>query len=188
MKERKSLVAHILSGLYKLSGWKVVGVKPQNEKKYVIVVAPHTSNWDFFVGWGARNVIGFYPNFLAKNSLFKIPLVGWFLKRLGGIPVDRSKKTNMVDQVVALFNELNEFIMTITPEGTRSYVSEWKTGFYRIADKAKVPIVKVGFDYETKTVFMDEPFYTSGKMEAEIELIKGFFRKFKGKNPENGVK
>ena len=89
---KKPLVSRILGGLYKLSGWKVSGVKP-DLKKYLIIVAPHTSNWDFFVGWGARNVIGFRPNFLAKKELFKIPFVGWFLKFIGGVPVDRKKKT-----------------------------------------------------------------------------------------------
>ena len=182
-----SVAATILGGLYKLSGWKVDGTKPALSK-YVIIVAPHTSNWDFFVGWGARNVNGFRPNFLAKNSLFKIPFIGWFLKFIGGVPVDRSKKTNMVDQVVQLYQEQEAFIMTITPEGTRSYAPEWKTGFYRIAHQAKVPIVKIGFDYRTKTVFIDKPFYTSGDMEAEIEEIKGYFRQFQGRNPEDGVK
>ena len=182
-----SIAASILGGLYKLSGWKVDGTKP-DLTKYVIIVAPHTSNWDFFVGWGARNVIGFRPNFLAKDSLFKIPFIGWFLKFIGGVPVDRSKKTNMVDQVVQLYQEKEDFIMTITPEGTRSYAPEWKTGFYRIAHKAQVPIVKIGFDYRTKTVFIDKPFYTSGDLASEMEEMKDYFRKFQGKNPEDGVK
>ncbi len=182
-----SISSKILGAFYRASGWKIDGVKP-NLSKYVIIVAPHTSNWDFFVGWGARNVIGFRPNFLAKKSLFKIPFVGWFLKFIGGFPVDRSRKTNLVDQVVQLYKEQDSFIMTITPEGTRSYSPNWKTGFYRIAVQSGVPIVKIGFDYRTKTVFIDEPFYPSGEMEREIEEIKDYFRPFQGKNPEDGVK
>ena len=181
------MISFILGGLYKLFGWKVVGTKP-NLKKYVIIVAPHTSNWDFFVGWGARNVIGFRPNFLAKNSLFKIPLIGWFLKFIGGVPVDRSKHTNLVDQVVKLYKEREAFIMTITPEGTRSYSPKWKTGFYRIAHQAEVPIVKIGFDYPSKTVYLDEPFYPSGDLEGEMQLLKDHFKQFTGKNPEDGVR
>ena len=184
------MVRWILGGFYKLFGWKVNGRKP-DLKKYVIIVAPHTSNWDFFVGWGARNVIGFKPNFLAKRELFKIPFVGWFLKFIGGVPVDRrdpKKSKNLVEQVVALYKELDEFIMTITPEGTRSYAPQWKTGFYRIAYQAGVPIVNIAFDYPSKTVFIDKPFYPTGDMDNEIELIKNYFRQFKGKNPENGVK
>lgn len=160
-------------------------------KKYVIVVAPHTSNWDFFIGWGARNVIGFYPNFLAKRELFKIPIVGWFLSFIGGVPVDRKsrqKKVNLVDQVVELYRTKEEFIMTITPEGTRSYSPNWKTGFYRIAKRANVPIVKIAFDYPTKTVHIEEPFYLSGDMDKEIEEIKDYYRQFTGKNPEMGVR
>ncbi|SNS77268.1 1-acyl-sn-glycerol-3-phosphate acyltransferases [Ekhidna lutea] len=184
------MIRFILGGLYKLSGWKIDGKKP-DLKKYVIIVAPHTSNWDFFVGWGARNVIGFRPNFLGKKELFQIPVVGWFLSFIGGVPVDRKSKkksTQLVQQVVDLYKEREEFIMTITPEGTRSYSPKWKTGFYRIAVQAEVPIVKIGFDYGTKTVFVDEPFYPSGDMEREMEEIKDYFRQFKGKNPEDGVK
>lgn len=184
------MIKWLLKSFYKLFGWKVQGQKPE-VKKYVIIVAPHTSNWDFFVGWGARNVIGFYPNFLAKRELFKIPLVGWFLSSIGGVPVDRKNKrksTQLVQQVVDLYKEREEFIMTITPEGTRSYSPKWKTGFYRIAVEAGVPIVKIGFDYATKTVFVDEPFYPSGDMDKEMEEIKDYFRQFRGKNPEDGVK
>jgi len=184
------MIKAILAGGFKLFGWKVDGVKP-DLKKYVIIVAPHTSNWDFFVGWSARNLIGFRPNFLAKRELFNIPLVGWFLANIGGVAVDRKDKrkaTALVDQVVELYKERDEFIMTITPEGTRSYAPKWKTGFYRIATQANVPIVKIGFDYASKTVFIDEPYYPTGDMDREIEEIKDYFRKFKGKNPENGVK
>lgn len=163
------------------------GKKPDLDK-YVIIVAPHTSNWDFFVGWGARNVIGFRPNFLAKNSLFKIPLVGSFLSFIGGVPVNRSKATKLVDQVARIYEEKSHFIMTITPEGTRSYSPKWKTGFYRIAEKAKVPIVKIGFDYNTKTVFVDKPHYVRGEMDKEITEMKDYFRPMLGRNPENGIK
>ncbi|MEM6830537.1 MAG: 1-acyl-sn-glycerol-3-phosphate acyltransferase [Bacteroidota bacterium] len=177
----------ILGGLFKLFGWKVVGDKP-NLDKYVIIIAPHTSNWDFFVGWTARNVIGFQPNFLAKKELFNIPFVGWFLKFIGGVPVDRKKKTKLVDEVVAIYSRKDKFIMTITPEGTRSYNAEWKTGFYRIAHGAQVPIVKIAFDYPSKTVHIDEPFYTSGDLQKEVEIIKSYYKQFTGKHPEMGVK
>ena len=184
MNTEQSLASKVLGSLFKLSGWKINGKKP-DLKKYVIIVAHHTSNWDFFVGWGARNIIGFRPDFLAKKELFKIPLVGCFLSSIGGVAVDRSKKTNLVEEVVELYREKDEFIMTITPEGTRSYSPKWKTGFYRIAAQANVPIVKIGLDYASKTVFVDKPFYPSGDMENEMEEIKDYFRQFTGKNPEN---
>lgn len=171
---------------FDLFGWKVQGKKPEL-KKYVIVVAPHTSNWDFFVGLAARNIVGLKSNFLAKKSLFDTPIVGWVLRQLGGHPVDRSRNTNMVDQVVALFDAHEEFVMTLTPEGTRSYNPNWKTGFYRIAHQAGVPIVLVGFDYEHKVVEFKEPFYPSGDIEPEIEQIKAYYRTIKGRHPEKGV-
>lgn len=183
MEEKTTLVRKILGGAFKLAGWKVKGQKP-NLSKYVIVIAPHTSNWDFFVGWGARNVIGFRPNFLAKKELFQIPLVGWFLKNIGGVAVDRgNRKVKLVDQVVQVFKEKDEFIMTITPEGTRSYSPRWKTGFYRIAHQAGVPIIKIGFDYPTKTVHIDEPYYPGGDMDKELPEIQQYFKDFKGKHP-----
>ena len=175
------------SWLYKLFGWKVEGVKP-DLAKYVIIVAPHTSNYDFFVGYGGKYLIGFHPNFLGKKELFKIPILGWFLRSIGGHPVDRSKKTNLVDQIVDLYKKNDNFIMTITPEGTRSYSPEWKTGFYRIAMKAKIPIVKVALDYATKTLSIAEPFYPSGDMEREIAEIQKYYKQFRGKYPEKEVK
>ncbi len=173
--------------LYWLWGWKIEGKAP-DLKKYLLIVAPHTSSWDFPVGYIAKELLEFKPHFLAKKSLFKIPLVGWFLKISRGHPVDRNRNMNLVDQVVMYFNTLDEFIMTITPEGTRAYAPQWKTGFYRIAEKANVPMVLVGFDYSTKTVILSEPIYTQGNMDEEIETIKDFFRPIKGKHPDQGVR
>ena len=106
---------------------------------------------------------------------------------MGGEPVDRSKKTKIVDQVVQKFEERDQFVMAITPEGTRAYSPEWKTGFYQIAVKAKVPIVLVGFDFGRKVVEIREPLHPSGNVDDDIELMKNFFRPMKGKNPELGV-
>ncbi len=174
---------------FKLAGWKVEGGPPEDVKKYVIVVAPHTSNWDFFVGLPIKYMYPWFkPRFMAKNSLFKIPIVGWFFKSIGGYAVDRSKKTNLVDQVVEVFEKNERFIMTITPEGTRSYVPKWKTGFYFVALKAKVPILLTGFDYPNKTVWMTEWLHPSGDVDEDIEKMQAYFRNIKGKNPELGVR
>lgn len=172
---------------FKLFGWRIVGKKP-DLKKYVVIVAPHTSNIDFFVGVAARSIMELKSDFLAKKSLFDIPLVGWFLRWLGGHPVDRSKKMKMVDLVVELFEKHEEFVVTVTPEGTRSYNPDWKTGFYRIAHRAAVPIVMVGFDYEHKVVEFKDPFHTTGDMEKDIAHIKSYYRSIKGKHPEKGVR
>jgi 1-acyl-sn-glycerol-3-phosphate acyltransferase len=170
-----------------LFGWKVKGLPPK-DKKYVLIVAPHTSNWDFFVGLAAKHIVYLKSHFLAKDSLFKIPIVSHFLRSIGGYPVNRSKKTNLVDQVVELYQTHEEFVVTITPEGTRSYNPNWKTGFYRIAEKAGVPILMVGFDYDHKTVEFRDLFYLTGDMEKDLESIKSYYRSIKGRHPEKGVK
>lgn len=171
---------------FRLFGWKIEGNKPDLDK-YVIVVAPHTSNYDFFVGLAARHIVGLNSHFLAKKSLFDAPVFGWFMRAIGGHPVDRSRKLNMVDQVVELFDKHKKFVMTVTPEGTRSYSPDWKTGFYHIADKAEVPIVLVGFDYRRKVVSFKEPFYVTGNKEKDIEMMKDYYRKIPGKYPEKGI-
>lgn len=172
---------------FKLFGWKIKGKKAEL-KKYVVIVAPHTSNMDFLVGMAAKSILRLKSDFLAKKSLFRIPLFGAFLRSVGGHPVDRTKKMNMVDQVVRLFERNDELVMTVTPEGTRSYNSNWKTGFYRIAHQAGVPIVMVGFDYEHKVVEFREPFYTTGNVDEDMEYFKAYFRTLKGKHPEKGVR
>ncbi|MCB9262466.1 MAG: 1-acyl-sn-glycerol-3-phosphate acyltransferase [Flavobacteriales bacterium] len=172
--------------IFKQLGWKVAGRLPVNHKKYVLVVAPHTSNWDFFVGLGARATFNFWPQYAAKSDLFFWPL-GWILKRLGGYPVVRSKNTNFVQSFADIFKKEKEFILTITPEGTRSYNPDWKTGFYYIAKEANVPIVPVAFDYKTKTVTMREPMNTDMSVEETIDELKKWYSHFQGKNPQNGV-
>lgn len=156
-------------------------------KKCVIAVAPHTSNWDFAVGYCVKHIADLHPNFLGKDKLFKIPLVGWFLRNMGGYPVDRSKNVKLVDQIVEKFKELDEFIMAITPEGTRSLAPKWRTGFYYAALQAEVPIIMAGMDYGRKIVTFSEPLIPSGNLDLDIEFMKNFFRPMTGKRPELGV-
>lgn len=157
--------------LWWLIGWKIIGDVPWQEKKYIIIVAPHTSNLDFMIGVLARGVVGFDSKFLGKKSLFRPPF-GWFFKLMGGYPVDRSKSTNLVDQVVDLYNSHDRFVIALAPEGTRKNVADWKTGFYYIAHKAKIPIVRSKMDWKTKTVEFFEPFKTTGNIEKDLPLIK----------------
>lgn len=117
---------------------------------------------------------------MGKKELFNFPF-GWLFRALGGYPVDRSKKTNMVDAVAEIFNSKEEFIVAIAPEGTRAYVSHWKTGFYHIAVKAHVPVVMAGIDYSKKTVYFAEAFQPSGNIEKDMKIIAGFFIDKKGK-------
>jgi len=163
-----------------------VGKKP-DYKKFVIIAAPHTSNWDFVVGEWVRSTLRMKAWYIAKKELFVWPL-GYLFRALGGYAVDRKKSSNTVDQIVHLFNTHDEFNITITPEATRSYNENWKTGFYSIALKANIPIQMAAYDYPKRTVTFAEPFFPSGNLEKDLVMIKDFFRQFKGKIPENGVR
>jgi 1-acyl-sn-glycerol-3-phosphate acyltransferase len=168
--------------ILKLFGWKVVGELPAY-KKYIVIVAPHTSNWDFAIGLFSRFSVGVKIHFLAKNQLFFFPL-GLLLKTLGGAPVDRSKKNNTVEQVVEMFRAREEFKLAITPEGTRGAVTRWKEGFYHIACLAKLPIVMVAPDYATKELRISEAFQASGDIDQDFPKILDFFRTIKGRFPK----
>ncbi len=169
----------------KILGWKIIGKKPEF-KKLVIVVAPHTSNWDFMIGLWARSTMRLNAWFIGKKELFVWPF-GYLFRGLGGYPVDRKKNTHLVDQIVEIFNSKEEFNITISPEGTRKYSPRWKTGFYQMATKANIPIQMVGFDYQKRIVVIAEPFFPSGNLINDLEMMKSFFREFKGKYPESGV-
>ena len=176
----------IFSGLFKLWGWKVEGDFPRHLKKYIVIVAPHTSNWDFIVGILSRAYLRMgHAKYLGKDSLFKGPF-GWIFYKLGGYPVDRSRHTNLVDSAAQIFHDHDTFVLALAPEGTRKKVERLKTGFWYIANKAEVPIVLCGFDYERKTVILKEPMDTS-KIEKDMPDILAFFCTVKGKNPEWGV-
>jgi len=164
-------VKYIFSFIFWLWGWKIVGDLPWKENKYIIIVAPHTTNWDFFIGVLVRGIMGFHSKFLGKRSLFKPPY-GWFFKMMGGYPVDRSKSTNLVDQVVDIYNHHERFVVAIAPEGTRKKVTEWKTGFYYIAHKSGIPIVRAKMDWKNKQVVFFEPFWTTGNIQRDLPKIR----------------
>lgn len=174
--------------LLRLLGWKIVGGKPAHLRQYIVVVAPHTSNWDFIIGLLVRSAAQMTDvKYLAKKELFT-PWIGWLFRALGGYPVDRKKHTNMTEAVVDLFHRNPDFKIAITPEGTRRYVPEWKTGFHRIAIQASVPIILCSFDFGGKTVTFSDPFPLSGNVADDIEAMKVVFRKAKGRNPDQGVR
>lgn len=167
---------------FRSTGWKIPKRFPDGLKQYVLVVAPHTSNVDFFVGVAARKILGLRVKYLAKKELFTFPIKRLLLN-LGGVPVDRSKNTSLVDQVTRRFAESPDFALTVTPEGTRKHVSKWKTGFYHMARAAEVPVVMVGFDYAKKWVILSEPLYLSGDKEKEMATMKGFASKITPRHP-----
>lgn len=169
---------------FRWSGWVIAKNLPKDLKHYVLVASPHTSNIDFFVGVAARHEMGIEARFLAKKELFKFPVKNLLLN-LGGYPVDRSKKSSLVDTMADCFKTEKNFAICVAPEGTRSKVSTVKSGFYHIAQKANVPIAIVSFDYEKKWVTTSDPFLPSGNLEADLEKMFKFFRKITPKNPEN---
>ena len=177
MKSFSSFIFH------KLLGWKFQGNFPSKLKKYIVIAAPHTSWQDFSIAILARNVSGERINFIGKDSLFKGPF-GFIFKALGGSPVDRSKNNNLVDAIVDIFENKEEFRLGLSPEGTRKKVDKWKTGFYYIAKGANVPIVMATLDFGNKQVKVSEPYFTTDDIEKDFEYFHSFFEGVQGKNPD----
>ncbi len=171
---------------YKILGWKAVGntsFSQEKIKKAIIIVAPHTSWYDFYIGVLLRSVLNIKTNFVGKKELFTFPL-GWFFKTLGGAPVDRHAKENKVQAIARLFNEHDDFRMTMAPEGTRKKVDKWRTGFYYIAKEANVPIIMFTLDFENKQNKISEPFYPTDDVNADFEFMRSFYEGVKGKVPK----
>ncbi len=167
---------------FKVLGWKLIGSFPQLDKCVVIVV-PHTSWVDFFLGLLVRRVLNEEINFIAKKSLFT-PTLGWYFKWMGGAPIDRSQSSDTVSAISKIFKERKKFRLALSPEGTRKKVARWKTGFYYIAKSAEVPIIMIAFDYGRRHVKISEPHYPSDDKKRDFEIYKGFFKGVLGKVPE----
>ncbi|MGH7644195.1 MAG: lysophospholipid acyltransferase family protein [Gemmatimonadales bacterium] len=168
-------------------GWRVVGVMPR-VPKLVVIVAPHTSNWDFPVGmacgYGSGLLSAWPHGLLAKQSLFVWPL-GLVLHAVGGIPVNRSAPKAAVDQVAAFFAGRERFLLVITPEGTRKRTAFWKSGFYYIARAAGVPIMAVAFDYDRRECRFREVIMPTGDVEADLAVLRAFYAGATPKHPAN---
>ena len=168
--------------LYKHMGWtkNITEVHPD---KFIICLAPHTSNWDFMLGQIYMRAEDMKINFLMKKEWFFWPL-GPIFRRMGGIPVWLTKKTSMTDNLAAEAKKAENFHLCITPEGTRSLNADWKKGFYFIAQKAEIPILLYGLDYERKLIECTTTFKPTGDLEADMREIKLYFKDYKGKYPE----
>lgn len=169
--------------LYKHMGWRKNVTAPHPDK-YIICLAPHTSNWDFLLGQLYSGAEGWKINFLMKKEWFFWPL-GILFRHLGGIPVYRSKHTSLTDNLAADAKAMDTFKLCITPEGTRSANTDWKKGFLVIAKKADIPILLYGVDYERKLIECTETMVPSDDIERDLSRIKAYFKNFKGKHPEN---
>lgn len=179
------MLSYISGLLLKIWGFKITGAFPHHAKKKVMIVAPHTSNWDFPLGILVRTKLKADVNFVAKSSLFVWPF-GYIFRALGGISVNRKKSQSFVDLNVQLFNERESFTLQIAPEGTRKRVEAFKTSFYWIAWNAKVPLYLVKFDWGNKIVhFNEEPFKLTGNIKEDMELIYNFYKGVKGRVEED---
>jgi 1-acyl-sn-glycerol-3-phosphate acyltransferase len=169
------------NSIMRLAGWKVDGTPP-DLPKYVIIGAPHTSNWDFILFLGIIFRLKINVSYMGKVELFR-SLLGWFFYYCGGIPVDRSKSTGLVEQTVEACEKASQFILVIAPEGTRHGVKEWKRGFYHIAKGAGIPIVFAKVDGRHKTVHVGQIFHPTEDMEADMKAIQDAFKGLMGINP-----
>jgi 1-acyl-sn-glycerol-3-phosphate acyltransferase len=175
--------------LFRIGGWKIVSYLPKEIKQCVIVVAPHTSNWDFIYGMGAQLNMKLKPRFAIKKEWLKFPYKKLMLS-FGALPIDRGKKVTLkdaktsVDAIAELFETHKVLHLIITPEGTRSLVTKWKTGFYYIALKAKVPIALGFMDYQKRECGVAKVIYPTGDFKKDMKEIMEFYKNIKGKNPD----
>jgi 1-acyl-sn-glycerol-3-phosphate acyltransferase len=177
----------IARSLLAIFGWRIEFEDAPDLPKLMLVGAPHTSNWDFVLTLTTFFALSVKISWMAKHTFFRWPFKG-FLKWLGGVPVDRTNRdVGLVNQTIEAFDSRDKFVIAIMPEGTRSKVRRWKTGFYHIAQGAKVPIVLIRFDYGRKVMGIGPTIEPTGDAAADIAHIQSIFAKIKGKNPLQGA-
>ncbi|MGB7875645.1 MAG: lysophospholipid acyltransferase family protein [Anaerolineales bacterium] len=179
--QKSPLSQRLAQIILRLIGWRTHVLNPRLNR-YVLIGAPHTSNWDFGIMLLLMAAEQLPIRFMGKDSLFRGPL-GPLMRSLGGIPVNRRERTKLVDQIAAKFEEYDDLIIGIAPEGTRSKTKYWKTGFYYIALKARVPIAMAYLDYGNKIIGVGPNFTPSGDLQADFEIIREFYSEIVGKNP-----
>lgn len=180
------ILRFISNTIMRFAGWRVEGQLP-DLPKFVIIGAPHTSNWDFLLFLGVIFRLKADVRYMGKAELFNNPF-GWFFYWCGGVPVDRKKSTGLVDQMVEACNKSKKFILVIAPEGTRYHVNEWKRGFYYIAQKANIPIVTAKVDGINKATHVGELFQPGDDIEADMAAIMAAFHGMSGINPRKKTK
>lgn len=172
----------IAQSLMSIAGWRIEAHIP-NLPKFVLVGAPHTSNWDFVLTMGTLFSLNVKIFWMGKSSLFKWPF-GGIMKWLGGVPIERTgERKGVVEQTISAFKKYDQFVIAIMPEGTRTKVREWRSGFYHIAQGANVPIVPVRFDYGRKVMDVGPVIATTGDQTVDMNLIKSTFAGIKGRYP-----
>jgi 1-acyl-sn-glycerol-3-phosphate acyltransferase len=181
------MLRFLFSTYIKWRGWKAVNPEATQVPSFIMVVAPHTSSADVWMGFAFRYYLRLdHVHFIAKKELFKPPF-GWLFRNAGGVPVDRSSQHGFVDQVADMFKADPNFCVAMSPEGTRRKVDRIKTGFYHIARKADVPIVLLGLDFKNKTFRFADPYKLSENQDAELQRIIDWFAQIDGHKPELGL-
>lgn len=175
------LVSALANKLLTLFGWRIIGNFPR-ESKFILAVAPHTSNWDFIVSVLVMLTLNLKVTFMGKKSIFVWPLK-WFLVKIGGVAIDRKHPQGVVGQMVDVFNQSERMILGLSPEGTRSKTKQWKTGFIIIAQQAKVPIVPISLDFKKKEVEIHSPYSVKDDIEQALNEVKAKFVDVCAKNP-----
>lgn len=168
--------------LFSLFGWAPEGAAP-NLPRFVVVAAPHTSNWDGLIVVVMSIILRVRLLWMGKHTLFKPP-VGWLMRLSGGVPINRTTTKNAVEQVAQTIRERERMVLVIAPEGTRKKVTYWRTGFYYIALAAEVPLVLGFIDYKRKRAGLGPVIYPSGDIEADMEKIRAFYGTIVGRHPE----
>lgn len=175
-----TLLRRTCRGLLRLCGWRLRGEFP-DIPRLVMIGAPHSSWWDGIWALLMKVAVGANVHFMGKQELFVGPL-GWLLRRMGGMPIDRGAGAGVVEQMVAQFQRRDALWLGLTPEGTRKTVKRWKSGFWHIAHRAGVPILAVAFDYPRKTFHVSPLFTTSDDMHADIARLRAWYVPFHGKH------
>ncbi len=177
------MLACLSKFILRCAGWKVFYDIPDTQRRFVLIMAPHTSNWDFVIGRLALWAIRVKAYFLIKKEAFFFPL-GVLIRHMGGIPVDRSHSNNVVLEISEMFCKKPDMVIAITPEGTRSLRKEWKRGYWYIASHAKVPVVMAYLDYRKKIAGVHKMFWPSPKFEHDQAMIDEFYSQITAKFPE----
>ena len=172
----------MMRALMRATRWQITGRIP-DVKKFVLIAGPHTSNWDFFVGMMTLLSLGIEVHWIGKHTIFRGP-VGGLLRRFGGIPVNRRQPGVLLRDILLRFENEDQFVFALAPEGTRKKVQHWKPGFHRIARMAEVPILPSGIDFARKTVDFGALFFPTEDVEHDIQTLREYFEVFTPKNPE----
>lgn len=179
---RNALAEALGHAVFRLMGWRIEGQLPPLDK-FVVIGAHHTSNWDFVLFIAAKFILRLNARWFGKHSIFRWPF-GALMRYWGGIPIRRHLKLNTVEQAIEAFAEHRQFILVLSPEGTRRKVERWKSGFCHIACGAGVPIVPAALDFQHRRIVIGAPFQPTGNEEADLRQLLAFYRPYVPKNPD----